>query len=335
MCQACGCLCGCSRRRMGGPLLYGEWYSQNVYVHGMGVGLANEQMTFAVLWNPKLWPTPEYETEYYESLADEVERTSRRELVNGSWSFGTRTPNSDVEEGDRVFMFQVGRVRSVVASGVLTSGVWNDRHWGGGGDTPYVDIQWDRILPPDAGLPVSELQQAWPRFHWHLRSSGTGLPTDAAQALEQVWASHIPQPLGRITEVPFVVATSARSHGPSRPPGPEQLLAERYFRHLKNKGHDVVRHRYFDPGHPALTSDLFDKTANVLIEAKAHSRRTKVRSAVGQLMDYHRFYEQDPRPHKRVLLSSRPDDGTLNFLQAVGVDCAYPKGRTFELIAAQ
>ncbi len=52
-------------------------------------------------------------------------------------------------------------------------------------------------------------------------------------------------------------------------------------------------------------------------------------------MDYHRFYEQDPKPHKRVLLShSRPDDGTLNFLQAVGVDCTYPKGRTFELIAA-
>ena len=296
--------------------------------------MSNEQKTFAVLWNPKRWPPPEYETEYYESLADEVERTSRGELVNGSWSFGRRTPDSDVAEDNRVFMFQVGRVRSVVARGVLTSGVWYGRHWGSSGKTPYVDIQWDRILSPDAGLPVSALKQEWPRYHWHLQSSGVRLPVEAADVLEQLWASHIPQPLGKVIEVPFKIATSGREHGPRRPPGPEQLLAERYFRHLKNKGHEVVRHRYFDSGHSALTSDLFDKTANVLIEAKAHSGRTKVRSAVGQLMDYHRFYEQDPKPHKRVLLSSRPDDGTLNFLQAVGVDCAYPKGRTFELITA-
>ena len=66
-----------------------------------------------------------------------------------------------------------------------------------------------------------------------------------------------------------------------------QSLVLDYVDHLRNLGHRVTRHRY--PLHgsiPALVCDLVDETDHVLYEAKGDVRRTSVRMAVGQLIDY-------------------------------------------------
>ncbi len=302
---------------------------------GMRIIMSSGQKTFVGLWNPKHWPPPEDADAYYAKLKREEKLTKSGKRVTSSWSFGTRTPESDVMAGDRVFMLQVGRVKSVVASGELSSGVWIDTHWSEGGDAPYVGIRWDRVLSPEVGLPRSQLLEACPEYHWHIMSSGVELPENAAKKLEDLWAKHQPDSLpkitGKITEVPFKLEKSNRGDGPSPRQGPEHVLAERYFNYLKRRGHEVVTHRYSETGIPPLFNDLFDKTENVLVEAKAGARRTDVRTAVGQLMDYHRFYTRRAQPRKRVLLSARPDESTLRYLQALQIECAFPVGRSFEL----
>ena len=298
--------------------------------------MSGGQKTFVVLWNPKHWPPPEDADEYYAELAREAKLTAQGKRVNGQWSFGNRTPESDVAAGDRVFMFQVGRIQSVVASGEITSPVRIEGHWGRDDEAPYVDVRWDRILSPEAGLPRSELVDAIPEYHWHIQISGVELPDNAAEKLERLWSNYdpeTPKPVTRrITEVPFKQITSKRKDGPTLRRNPEHRLTDRYFKYLKRRGHEVVTHCYSESGVPPLFNDLFDKTQNVLIEAKASARRSDVRTAVGQLMDYDRFYPRRSKPMQRVLLSERPDHSTLRYLQALGVECAFPEGRTFALI---
>ena len=70
----------------------------------------------------------------------------------------------------------------------------------------------------------------------------------------------------------------------------EQSLVLKYADHLKGLGHRVTRHRYSLPGSgPALVCDLVDEVDHVLYEAKGDVRRTSVRMAIGQLLDYRRF----------------------------------------------
>ena len=81
-------------------------------------------------------------------------------------------------------------------------------------------------------------------------------------------------------------------------------------------------------------NDLFDETDRALIEAKRHARRQEVRTAVGQLLDYHRFYREDP-PELRVLLPEHPGDATLAYLNAIGISCAFAtdkKRKKFKLV---
>jgi hypothetical protein len=58
--------------------------------------------------------------------------------------------------------------------------------------------------------------------------------------------------------------------------------------------------------------DLFDQTHWQLIEAKATTSREAVRMAIGQLMDYRRYY--DRHPSLAVLLSSHPTAACIELL---------------------
>ena len=91
----------------------------------------------------------------------------------------------------------------------------------------------------------------------------------------KVEAQHVEQFL---VSVPSQVIEAARR---------EQSLVLAYVVHLESQGHRVTRHRY--PMHgssSALACDLVDETSQVLYEAKGDVRRTSVRMAIGQLLDY-------------------------------------------------
>ena len=96
----------------------------------------------------------------------------------------------------------------------------------------------------------------------------------------------------------------------------EQGLVLKYVDHLRNLGHRVTRHRY--PLHgafPALVCDLVDETDRVLYEAKGDVRRTSVRMAIGQVLDYSRF--EPPSMSLAILLPREPSQDLVELIRSV------------------
>ncbi len=96
----------------------------------------------------------------------------------------------------------------------------------------------------------------------------------------------------------------------------EQSLVLAYTDHLRNKGHRVTRHRYQPRGSShTLVCDLFDKTDQVLYEAKGDVLRMSVRTAIGQLLDYRRF-ESSPIS-LAILLPREPAEDLVELIRSV------------------
>jgi len=108
----------------------------------------------------------------------------------------------------------------------------------------------------------------------------------------------------------------------------EQTLVLEYTASLIAAGRDVVRFRVRPPGEAReLVSDIYDKTANNLVEAKGTGTRGEVRMALGQLFDYRRFVE--PLPACAVLLPDRPRPDVEELLRSVGVFAVWKDGSVF------
>lgn len=96
---------------------------------------------------------------------------------------------------------------------------------------------------------------------------------------------------------------------PGMPRGhPESDLVDQYVHWLGDEtrfGHNFIREEQ-------LFVDLFDLTHWQLIEAKVKTDRETIRMAIGQLMDYKRFYSRIPS--LAVLLASRPSAHCMKLL---------------------
>ncbi|MEQ8717729.1 MAG: hypothetical protein RIE08_08970 [Acidimicrobiales bacterium] len=321
--------------------------------------MATYDRTFLLIWNPKKWP-PLEDLEQFEQAWDEMAAGIDSEVWTTSWSFGTATENSDVQIGDRIFFLRVGdhAPRGILASGHITSDLYFDRTWESersAKQVPYVDIEWDRVEPLDAELPVEVLKDRT-GWHWWIMKSGTRVPEDVAATVEQLWAAH--SRLGISDALPLDQASAADQADvqglrvpPSALPLPrlgkrvtvkrivdkpgvsmfsramnlEEELVQRYIKHLWSK--TSVGRTYYQRkagGRPYI-SDVYDIDGEVLIEAKNRSTTGAVRGAVGQLFDYARFH--DTRPTLRLLLPRKPSDDNLDFLRAVDVEVAYVSGK--------
>lgn len=70
----------------------------------------------------------------------------------------------------------------------------------------------------------------------------------------------------------------------------ESRLVKDYEAFLNDRGHKTCRNRIAPAGElKPLFTDLYDKTGNVLIEAKGSVTREEFRMALGQMLDYRRF----------------------------------------------
>lgn len=103
------------------------------------------------------------------------------------------------------------------------------------------------------------------------------------------------------TERTFVEPQREPYEAERKESGLVQALAVQY----RGAGHQVCRHQIVPPGEvKPLFTDLYVKSAGILIEAKGSATREAVRMAIGQLADYARFLPVDTR--KVILLPSRP-----------------------------
>ncbi|KOV27084.1 restriction endonuclease [Streptomyces sp. XY413] len=112
----------------------------------------------------------------------------------------------------------------------------------------------------------------------------------------------------------------------------EAVLVRDYAEYLRLQGHDVVRHRITPPGElKPLYTDIFDRTADLLIEAKGSITRESIRMALGQLLDYRRHLE--PRPALAVLVPSRPRQDLIDLCADVRVAVIWLDGDTYQSTA--
>ena len=115
----------------------------------------------------------------------------------------------------------------------------------------------------------------------------------------------------------------------------EQTLVLAYSAHLKSQDHIVERHRYKPEGSVhTLVCDLVDVTDRVLYEAKGDVRRTSVRMAIGQLLDYHRFYccSEQPPLKLAILLPRKPPEDLIRLLHKVPASVVWRTREGFECI---
>jgi hypothetical protein len=109
----------------------------------------------------------------------------------------------------------------------------------------------------------------------------------------------------------------------------EQKLVRAFLEHLGNQGHDVCRLQLLPPDEPApIFCDLYDKTANVVVEAKGSVARPAIRMAIGQLADYTRLLQETPR--KVLLVPQRPRPDLLSLAASQDIEVVWPNGSSFE-----
>jgi hypothetical protein len=148
--------------------------------------ISQRRGSFALLWNPKLWPWPENDR-----LA--LQRAIQAGGTGtGRWSTGSR--RKEIEKGDRVFLFLIGgSERGLVASGHATTAVYLARHWATDreGPTPMISVAWDSLLDPSQTLPWDEIQEDVPGFRDRYQGGGTRLDGLQTLNLDSIWQRHV------------------------------------------------------------------------------------------------------------------------------------------------
>ena len=76
-----------------------------------------------------------------------------------------------------------------------------------------------------------------------------------------------------------------------------------------------------------LRSDLFIRDWNLLVEAKANSNRGSIRTAIGQLFDYRRFH--NPEPKIAILVPREPERDLLELLHGLEIEVWFRDGDRF------
>jgi hypothetical protein len=135
---------------------------------------------------------------------------------------------------------------------------------------------------------------------------------------------HIPEPRSRVSDN-FLIPRRPYSGGiPGIPrDNPEARLVDEYVAWIAKPEH--FENRYLRG--PGLWTDLFDPSRWRLIEAKASIDRKTLRTAVGQLFDYRRFFLR--KPSLGILLPARPSESCLDFISAYNITAIWrtPTGR--------
>ena len=88
----------------------------------------------------------------------------------------------------------------------------------------------------------------------------------------------------------------------------------------------LVRHSIALPGGSKMYTDAFDKSANQLIEAKSSASRLSIRTALGQILDYGRWFNGTSLS---LLLPDRPVNDLIDLLHRHKISVIWEKAATF------
>lgn len=139
--------------------------------------------TFLFTWNPKKWK--------WEDLPQAVYEANAEGRYLGRWSCGA---TRNISPGDRAFLVRLGMPpKGIMGSGVVVSEPYEDVHWDTekaeqGEMVHRVDILFDVL----SDLPIISDEAlasgALAAHNWFPQASGTRIPPDVADRLENQWS---------------------------------------------------------------------------------------------------------------------------------------------------
>jgi 5-methylcytosine-specific restriction protein A len=147
--------------------------------------------TYLFTWNPARWN--------WDYLQDSIDEIKKNGYCSERWSCGV---TKRIQTGDRAFLIKLGeKPRGIIASGWVTSDVYEDRHWdeeksSNGITALYVDSDWDTLLDPNVDIFPRELLSTgiYTKMHWEPQASGVRIPDEVAEQLEKDWAKFLNRP---------------------------------------------------------------------------------------------------------------------------------------------
>lgn len=140
--------------------------------------------TFLLTWNPARWK--------WEQMQEAVKITLKGEMHSERWSCNTKK----IHIGDRIFLIKLGEEpRGIVASGYVTSELYDSEHWdeekrAKGIPVQRVNIDFDVVLDSQQEniLYMDELTQGkLAEQHWSSQTSGIRIADDIAEVVEDRW----------------------------------------------------------------------------------------------------------------------------------------------------
>jgi len=152
--------------------------------------------TYLLTWNPRRWR--------WDDLAETSAKTLAGKGVIGSWSCGN---TKSIAKGDRIFLMRVSESpKGIIASGWVTTAPHLRLHWdtnktAAGVECLGIDGEWERLINPavDVPLEMRDLKKGkLGGFNWTPQSSGTRIPDDIADELEEKWSAHVGRSLTAI-----------------------------------------------------------------------------------------------------------------------------------------
>lgn len=100
----------------------------------------------------------------------------------------------------------------------------------------------------------------------------------------------------------------------------ESRLVHDYTEHMASLGDDICRLAVPLPSGTTIQNDIINKTRGALIEAKGITNRANIRTAIGQVFDYRRFWK--PKV-SGILLPSEPDADLLDLIAGAGLEAVW------------
>lgn len=145
--------------------------------------------TYLLTWNPKAWS--------WDDLSDVLALARRGETIERRWSCGNTT---SIPVGARAFLLrQSVEPKGLLASGWVTRGTYQDRHWNptkasAGITANFVRVRFDTVLDPETEQlldPGKFTSRSLARVNWKPQASGSRVLAESAAELENVWSAHI------------------------------------------------------------------------------------------------------------------------------------------------
>lgn len=175
----------------------------------------------------------------------------------------------------------------------------------------------------DAIAPIIGDHEAFPALLEALTLTslrGTPEPSDPGARVARVSLESSHTDRFAVTEVPE--ATVAERHRR------EARLQTKYVAYLKELGHTVSRHRIVLPGGGGeMFTDIYDETAEELVEVKANTDRPTIRLALGQILDYARYVEPSACA---LLVPQKPGGDLIDLLHVSGISAIWASAHGFE-----